>query len=39
MKKEKLKLENLKLKSFITSSKNTITSKSKGIDGGYTWVG
>ena len=39
MKKEKLTLETLKVKSFVTSSKNTLTSKSKGNDGGYTWVG
>jgi len=39
MKKAKLKLENLKVKSFITSSNKTLASKSKGSDGGYTWVG
>ena len=39
MKKEKLKLENLKVKSFITSPKKALASKSKGNDGGYTWVG
>jgi hypothetical protein len=39
MKKPKLKLESLKIKSFLTSSKSVIDQKSKGTDGGYTWVG
>lgn len=39
MKKEKLKLDNLKVKSFITSPKNAIADKKNGNDGGYTWVG
>lgn len=39
MKKPKLKLNTLKVKSFTTSPKSTITQKAKGTDGGYTWVG
>ena len=39
MKKAKLKLEDLKVKSFITSSNKALNSKTKGTDGGYTWVG
>ncbi|MFT5166686.1 MAG: hypothetical protein ACI8P3_001918 [Saprospiraceae bacterium] len=39
MKKSKLKLESLKVKSFLTSSKSVIDQRSKGADGGYTWVG
>ena len=39
MKKAKLKLEDLKVKSFIISNRETLNKKSKGGDGGYTWVG
>ena len=39
MKKAKLKLQDLQVKSFITSPAKTVTKKSKGNDGGYTWVG
>lgn len=39
MEKSKLKLEHLKVKSFLTSSKSVLANKSKGTDGGYTWVG
>ncbi len=39
MKKEKLKLENLKVKSFIISPKKDLTCKANNQDGGYTWVG
>lgn len=39
MKKSKLKLKGLKVKSFLTSSNSQITKKAKGTDGGYTWVG
>ena len=39
MKKAKLKLQDLKVKSFTTSSNKSLTNKSKGSDGGYTWVG
>ena len=39
MKKAKLKLQDLKVKSFITSSDKIVTNKSKSNDGGYTWVG
>jgi len=39
MKKAKLKLEDLKVKSFITSSNKALINKSTGNDGGYTWVG
>lgn len=39
MKKSKLKLNCLKVKSFMTSSEATLKQKAKGTDGGYTWVG
>ena len=39
MKKAKLKLQDLKVTSYITSSTKTVAKKSKGNDGGYTWVG
>lgn len=39
MKKSKLKLERLTVKSFLTSSETELKKKSKGTDGGYTWVG
>jgi len=39
MKKSKLKLDRLKVKSFMTNSESTLKQKSKGTDGGYTWVG
>jgi len=39
MKKSKLKLGRLKIKSFLTTPKNVLELKSKGTDGGYTWVG
>jgi len=39
MKKTKLKLDRLKVKSFLISSKSKINEKTKGTDGGYTWVG
>jgi len=39
MKKSKIKLETLKVKSFVTTSKSNTQSKAKANDGGYTWVG
>lgn len=39
MKDKKLKIKNLRLKSFITSPKIKLENKLKRNDGGYTWVG
>ncbi len=39
MKKEKLKLSTLKVKSFTTSTKTEVQKKARNNDGGYTWVG
>lgn len=39
MKKSKLKLDRIKIKSFLTTSKSVLEKKAKGTDGGYTWVG
>lgn len=39
MKKEKLKLADLKIKSFVTSSNASLANKAKEKNGGYTWVG
>lgn len=39
MKRSKLKLESLKVKSFTTNTKSDFEKKSRGTDGGYTWVG
>lgn len=39
MKKSKIKLQDIKVKSFITSSNTQVKNKSKDNNGGYTWVG
>jgi hypothetical protein len=39
MEKAKIKLEDLKVKSFVTTSNSEVNSKAKNNDGGYTWVG
>jgi hypothetical protein len=39
MKKVKIKLNELKVKSFLTNSRAQLIDKSKGTDGGFTWVG
>ncbi len=39
MKDKKLKIKNLRLKSFVTSPKIKMVNKIKRNDGGYTWVG
>ena len=38
-KASKVKLGDLKVKSIVTSTKSQIIAKTKGNDGGYTWVG
>ena len=39
MKKQKVKLPSLKVKSLTTSTLHQIKAKSQKNDGGYTWVG
>jgi hypothetical protein len=39
MKKQKVKLPNLRVKSMTTSTPRQIKVKSQKNDGGYTWVG
>jgi len=39
MKKSKIKLQDIQVKSFVTSSSTSKSKKLKGNDGGYTWVG
>jgi len=39
MKKLKVKLPNLRVKSMTTSTPRQIKAKSQDKDGGYTWVG
>ncbi len=39
MKKSKIKLQDIRVKSFVTSSSTNKSKKLKGNDGGYTWVG
>ena len=39
MKKNKIKLQEIRVKSFVTSSMSSKAKKQKGNDGGYTWVG
>ena len=39
MKKQKVKLSGLRVKSFITSTPSQIKAKAKKNGGGYTWVG
>ncbi len=39
LKSTKIKLPEIRVKSVLTSSKQVKNQKSKGNDGGYTWVG
>ena len=39
MNKNKLKIQDLRVKSFVTSSAVKVKSKLQRNDGGYTWVG
>ncbi len=39
MKPQKIELQSLKIKSFITTPEPSIKIKTKINDGGYTWVG
>ena len=39
MKKRKIKLQDIRVKSLVTSSSTNKTKQLKGNDGGYTWVG
>lgn len=39
MKKQKVKLPSLRIKSITTSTPRQIKAKSQKNDGGYTWVG
>ena len=39
MKKQKVTLPSLRVKSLTTSTANQIKAKSQKNDGGYTWVG
>jgi len=39
MKKSKLKLKDIRVKSLVTSSSISKSKKLRGNDGGYTWVG
>jgi len=39
MKKEKIKIKSIKVKSFATTSSIGLKNKTQLNDGGYTWVG
>ena len=39
MKKDKIKIKNIKVKSFATTNSIRLQGKTQLNDGGYTWVG